>query len=160
MSTAASAGPGTGIRRNAVLLVLTCATLALIAAQFALAGLGAFTTLKAPSGNAYAAHLTIGIAIGALTWLILAVVLASPAARGSAGIRWPAVALALLAVPVEPLLGEAGRHVPAVGALHAVTGLAIFALTARLTGAVARRREAASVGQPAAGANPAEAGRR
>jgi hypothetical protein len=158
MSTAAPAGPVTGSRREAVLLVLTSVTLALIAAQFALAGLGAFTTLKTPSGNAYAAHVTVGIAIGALAWIILAVVLASPAARGRVGTRWPSVALALLAIPVEPLLGEAGQRVPVLGALHALTGLAIFALAASLTGAVARRREAARVGQPARAISPVEAG--
>jgi hypothetical protein len=133
--------PGTWSRRDAVLPVLTSSTLAVIAAQFALAGLAAFRTLRAPAGTAYAPHEALGIVIGVLAWVILAVVLASPAARGRTGTLWPAVALALLAIPVEPLLSEAGRHVPAVGALHAVTGLAIFALAARLTGAAGRQRE-------------------
>src|SRR5262245_59104932 len=93
--------PSTGRRRDAVLLVLTSVTLAAIAAQFALAGLGAFRTLRAPAGNAYAAHETLGVTIGVLAWIILAVVLATPAGRGRAGTRWPAVALALLAIPVE-----------------------------------------------------------
>lgn len=141
--------PGTWSRRDATLLVLTSVTLAIIAAQFALAGLGAFATLKAPGGDAYAAHEALGIAIGALAWITLAVVLASPAARGGARTLWPAVALALLAIPVEPLLGEAGRHFPAIGALHAAVGLAIFALAAWLTGAAARQREAARLGRRA-----------
>jgi cytochrome b561 len=139
--------PGTWSRRDAVLLVLTSVTLVVIAAQFALAGLEAFATLKAPAGNAYAAHEALGIAIGALAWIILAVVLASPAARGRARTLWPAVALALLAIPVEPLLGEAGQHLPSIGALHAAVGLAIFALAAWLTGAAARQREAARLGR-------------
>ena len=50
-------GPGAGRRRDGVLLVLTSVTLAAIAAQFALAGLGAFTTLRTPAGSAYAAHM-------------------------------------------------------------------------------------------------------
>jgi len=141
--------PGDWRRRDAVLLVLTSVTLAVIAAQFALAGLGAFTTIKTSAGNAYAAHMAVGIAVGALAWIILAVVLTSPAARGRAGTRWPAVALALLAIPVEPLLAEAGQHLPAVGALHAVTGLAIFALAGWLTGAAARQRDSARSEQPA-----------
>jgi hypothetical protein len=153
MTTTAS---GTWSRSDAVLLVLTSLTLAVIAAQFGLAGLGAFRTLDAPASNAYAAHAGLGIAIGVLAWIILAVVVASRAARGRAGTLWPAITLALLAIPVEPLLSETGQHVPAVGALHAVTGLAIFALTAWLTGAAARRREAARTGRPA---RPARASR-
>ena len=46
------------------------------------------------------------------------------------------------ALPVEPLLGDTGQHIPALGALHAVNGLAIFALTGWLTGETARRRAA------------------
>jgi hypothetical protein len=148
--------PGTWSRRDALLPVLTSSTLAVIAAQFALAGLAAFRTLKAPTGTAYAPHEALGIVIGVLA--ILAVVLASPAARGRTGTLWPAVALALLAIPVEPLLSEAGRHVPAVGALHAVTGLAIFALAARLTGAAGRQREITRR-RPAATASRADASR-
>jgi hypothetical protein len=151
--------PGTWSRRDAVRLVLSSVTLAAIAAQFALAGLGAFTTVRTPAGNAYAAHAALGIAIGALGWIILAVVLASPAARRRAGLLWPAVALAVLAIPVEPLLSEAGQHVPAVGALHAVTGLALFALAGWLTGAAARQREAARIVRPAATAGAVEASR-
>jgi uncharacterized membrane protein YvlD (DUF360 family) len=151
---------GTWSRRDAVLLVLTSVTLAVIAAQFALAGLGAFTTLKTPGGHAYAAHMAVGIAIGALAWIILAVVLASPAARGRARTLWPATVLALLAIPVEPLLGEAGQHLPAIGALHAAVALAIFALAAWLTGAAARQREAARPRQPSAATTGPVASRR
>lgn len=151
--------PRTRSRHNAVLLVLTCVTLAVIAAQFALAGLGAFSTLRAPADHAYTAHMALGIAIGVLAWIILAGVLIDPAVRGRAGALWPGVALALLAIPVEPLLGEAGQHVPAIGALHAVTGLAIFALAAWLTGAAARQWEAATSGRSAGTASGAEASR-
>jgi hypothetical protein len=151
--------PRTRSRSNAALLVLTSFTLAAIAAQFALAGLGAFHTLRAPADHAYTAHMVLGIAIGVLAWIILAGVLIDPAVRGRAGTLWPAVALALLAIPVEPLLGEAGQHVPAVGALHAVTGLAIFALAGWLTGAAARQREAARSGRSDATASGVEASR-
>jgi hypothetical protein len=40
------------------------------------------------------------------------------------------------------LLGDTGQHVPAIGALHALTGLAIFALAGWLTAETARRRHA------------------
>jgi hypothetical protein len=151
--------PGTRRRLDAVLLVLTSVTLAAIAAQFALAGFGAFRTLTAPAGSGYAAHEAVGIGIGVLAWIILALVLASGTSRARAGTLWPAVALALLAIPVEPLLSEAGRHVPAIGALHAVTGLAIFALAGWLTAAASRRREAAGLRQPATSASRAEVSR-
>jgi hypothetical protein len=52
------------------------------------------------------------------------------------------VALALLALPVEPLLGDVSQHLPGLGALHALTGLAILALVGWLTGETARRRAA------------------
>jgi hypothetical protein len=62
--------PGTWSRRDAALLALTSVRLVVIAAQLALAGLGAFATLKAPGSDAYAAHEALGIAIGALAaWL-------------------------------------------------------------------------------------------
>jgi hypothetical protein len=48
--------------------------------------------------------------------------------------------MAVLAIPVEPLLGEAGRHVPAVGALHALNGLAICALAGWLLAATRGRQ--------------------
>ena len=40
---------------------------------------------------------------------------------------------AVLALPVEPLLGDSGQHVPVLGALHALNGLAIAALTGWVT---------------------------
>jgi hypothetical protein len=54
-----------------------------------------------------------------------------------------AVTLALLAIPVEPLLGEAGQRVPVVGAVHALNGLVICALTGWLMAETGRRRAAA-----------------
>jgi hypothetical protein len=64
--------------------------------------------------------------------------------------------VALLALPVEPLLGDTGQHIPALGALHALNGLAIFALTGWLTGETARRRAAAREPGRAAAPAPAE----
>ena len=131
-------------RPDTVLVALAAATLALIAAQFALAGFGAFTMDKTPTDNAYGAHMVLGVVIGAMTWLILVVVLASRAARAHRRTLWLAVALAVLALPAEPLLGELSQHLPGLGALHALTGLAIFALAGWLTGETGRRRAAAT----------------
>jgi hypothetical protein len=138
----AGAGPQSWQRRDAVLLALVSATLVLIAAQFALAGLGAFTMIRTPAAHAYGAHLVLGVVIGALAWIDLAAVGASAAARSQPRVLRPAVALALLAIPGEPLLAEAGRRVPALGALHALTGLAICVLAGWLTAETARRRAA------------------
>lgn len=127
-------------RPDTALLALTATTLILLAAQFALAGPGAFTMVKSPAADAYGAHMVLGVVIGALTWLILAATLASRAARAHRRTVWPAVAVAVLAIPVEPLLAEAGRHAPAVGALHALNGLAICALAGWLLAATRRRQ--------------------
>ena len=148
-------------RADRVLFALAVLTLALIAVQFALAGFGAFTMDKTPTDNVYGAHMVLGVVIGVMAWLILATVLASRAARAHTRTLWLAAGVALLALPVEPLLGDTGQHIPALGALHAVNGLAIFALTGWLTGEMARRRVAASEpGRAAVPAPPERAERR
>lgn len=129
-------------RRDTVLLTLAATTLALLAAQFALAGFGAFTMDKTPTDNDYGAHMILGVVIGAMTWLILATTLASRAARAQPGTLRLAVTLAVLAIPVEPLLGEAGQRIPVLGALHALNGLVICALTGWLMSQTSRRRKA------------------
>jgi len=122
-------------RPDTALLALTATTLILLAAQFALAGFGAFTKITSPAVHAYGAHMVLGVVIGALTWLIVAATLASRPARAHRRAVWLAVTMAILTIPVEPLLAEAGRHVPAVGALHALNGLAICALAGWLLAA-------------------------
>jgi hypothetical protein len=72
-------------RADTVLLTLATVMLALVAAQFALAGLGAFTMVKTPADNAYGAHMVLGVVIGVLEWLTAAAVLTQPGcARSSA----------------------------------------------------------------------------
>lgn len=136
------ARPGAWGRGDAVLFVLAPAALALIAVQFALAGFGAFTMDKTPTDNAYGAHVVLGLVIAVLTLLILAAVLASRTARTHSRTLWAAVALAVLAVPVQTVLGEVGTSVPAAGALHGLNGVIIFTLAGWLTVTTARRRAA------------------
>lgn len=131
-------------RPDTVLFVLTATTVALIAVQFALAGFGAFSMDKTPADHAYGAHMVLGVVIGVLTWLILAAVLASRPARADRRTLGLAVTLAVLVIPVEPLLGEAGQRIPVLGALHALNGVAILALAGWLTGSTARRRSSAT----------------
>jgi cytochrome bd-type quinol oxidase subunit 1 len=130
-------------RSDTALFALATTTVVLLAAQFALAGFGAFTMVRAPTDDAYRAHLILGLTIGVMTWLILAAVAASRPARVRPRTWRRAAALALLAIPVEPLLGEAGTRVPLVGALHALNGLVICALAGWLMAETGRRRAAA-----------------
>jgi hypothetical protein len=121
----ARAGVAAWGRCDTLLFALVAMTLVLLAAQFALAGFGAFTMVRTPTDNAYRAHLILGVVIGVMTWLVLASALASRPARAGPRTWRPAAVLALLAIPVEPLLGDAGTRVPLVGALHALNGIVI-----------------------------------
>jgi chromate transport protein ChrA len=137
-------------RLDTVLFVLAAAVLTLVAAQFALAGFAAFTLDKNPAtpvDHAYAAHMVLGVIIAVTTLLILAVALAGRAARGHRRTLRLAVTLAVLALVAEPLLGEAGARVPFLGALHALNGLAIGAVTGWLLSETRRRRATASRGR-------------
>jgi hypothetical protein len=133
-------------RLDTVLFVLVATVLTLVAVQFALAGFGAFTMDKNPAtppDHAFGPHMVLGLIIAALTVLILAVTLADRAARRHRRTLRLAVTLAVLALIVEPLLGESGTRVPFLGALHALNGLVICALTGWLLSETARRRTAA-----------------
>src|ERR1700685_1826874 len=50
-------------RPDSALLALTATTLILLAAQFALAGFGAFTKIRSPAADAYAAHMVLAICV-------------------------------------------------------------------------------------------------
>lgn len=130
-------------RADAVLFALAVITMVAITVQFALAGFGAFTMDKTPTENAYGAHAVLGMVIALLELLILAATLASRSARAHSATLRLAVAVAVLATAVQPLLGSAGQKVPVAGALHALNGLIIFALTGWLAGQTARRRAVA-----------------
>jgi cytochrome bd-type quinol oxidase subunit 1 len=133
-------------RLDPLLFGLVATTLTLVAVQFALAGLGAFTMNENPATathHAYGPHMVVGLIIAALTVLILAVSLASRAARRHRRTLGLAATLAGLALIVEPLLGEGGTRVPFLGALHALNGLIICALTGWLLSETGRRRAAA-----------------
>lgn len=128
---------------DVLLFGLTITATVLIALQFALAGYGAFTMDRSPTVNAYAAHTIVGLAIGLLTLLILAAVVISRSARAHRRSVVLAVALAVLAVAVQPVLGNAGIQVPPLGALHALNGVAIFSVTCWLAIETGLRRAAA-----------------
>jgi hypothetical protein len=68
-------------RLDTVLYILAATALALVAAQFALAGFAAFTLDKNPAtpvDHAYAAHMVLGVIIAVTTLLILAVAAGRP----------------------------------------------------------------------------------
>ena len=154
-----SAPPTVWGRADVVLLALAVTALALIAVQFALAGFGAFTMDKTPTTSAqhdYGAHVVLGLVIAVLTLSILGAALTSRTARGHRRTLWLTVTLAVLSVAAQPLLAEAGTHVPVLGALHALSGLIIFAVAGWLTWETARRRAASQPTRttPAAGPPP------
>lgn len=134
------AQPASWGRADAALFVLTAVTIVALALQFALAGLGAFTMDDTPKDNVYPAHVALGLISAALTLVILGVVLAGQATRANTRTRWLAISLAVLTVVLQPVLGEGGLHVPAIGALHGLNGLVIFVVASLLTMDTHRRR--------------------
>lgn len=127
---------GTGrraVRQTAsgVYRILAAVTLLSVAGQFALAGLGVFSRQQhAVSDGYFTPHAVLGIGIAGLTLLLAAAALLSRAGIPVAPI---AVVLFVLAGPIEPLLADLGTTSSAwFGALHALTGAAIAALSATL----------------------------
>lgn len=136
-------------RGGIVLAVLAAVTVVLAAVQFALAGFGAFAMDDNPSDTtSYNAHVVLGLITAVLTVLILAAVLATRSAREHRPTLWTAIILAVLTAAGQPLLGEGAKHVPAVGALHALNGLAIFILASWLAWQANPRRTTHGPDQP------------
>jgi hypothetical protein len=117
-----------------VVRVVALAGAALTAVQFALAGLGAFGLLH-HEHEPFAAHEALGTVIGVASLVLLIVVLA--AGVGTRAVVM-ALVLAVLAAPVQPVLANLGKNgSPWLGALHALSGVAIMALFG-LVGTAAR----------------------
>lgn len=136
-NTATAAGnppqPISGVRANADAVVGALAMLMTMLAfvQFALAGWGAF-------GGDFGAHGILGTTLGVISLLLLA---AASIARPSRKVVWLAVLLAVLAAPVQTVLAAIGWNVNAwFGALHALGGVVVFALSGYLMSEVRRRR--------------------
>lgn len=124
-TTAAQPAPSSRTRRTAlaVFRVLAVLTLATIAVQFVLAGLGAF-------GGGFDPHRTLGYVVGALAVLLLVVVLI---ARPSAPAIWMSALLVVLTVVVQPVLAQLGGDGDSwFGAMHALNALAVLGITGRL----------------------------
>jgi hypothetical protein len=121
-----------------VVRVVALAGAALTAVQFALAGLGAFGLLH-HEHEPFAAHEALGTVIGVASLVLLIVVLA--AGVGTRAVVM-ALVLAVLAAPVQPVLAGLGKSgSPWLGALHALTGVAIMALFG-MVGTQARPKKA------------------
>lgn len=134
------AQPASWGRSDAALFALTSVTIVVLALQFALAGLGAFTMDDTPKDNVYPAHVVLGLISALLSVLILGVVLANQTMRANNRTRWLAITLVLTTLVLQPALGEGGLHVPAIGALHGLNGLVIFLVAGWLTLDTHRRR--------------------
>jgi deazaflavin-dependent oxidoreductase (nitroreductase family) len=155
-SAPATAGqaPARDIRRRLAVIQgwLAMFTVAVIVAEFGLAGLGAFRGAGAArtQDSFYDPHRMLGAAIGGLAVLLL---LAAIAARTSRRAVVLAVALAFLAGAGQPLLVQlAGAHGAWPGALHAINGLLILGVTAALArDARAHRDDESQELQPSSG---------
>lgn len=148
-----AARPGGWGRGDAALFALAPIALVLIAVQFALARFRGVHHGQDPATSrqhAYGAHAVLGLVTAALTLLILGAALASQPARAHRRTLWLTVTLAVLSAVALPLLDEAGKHMPAAGALHALNGLIIFAATWRLTWETTRCRAASQAARTAA----------
>ncbi|MGH3318844.1 MAG: DUF6220 domain-containing protein [Streptosporangiaceae bacterium] len=111
--------------------VLGMVTVAAIAVQIGLAGLGAF-------GGSFGPHLTLGYGIALLTLLML---VASLIARPSGRVVLVTLLLFVLAGPIQPMLATLGSGGTAwLGALHAFDAVIIFGLTGWLMSQARARR--------------------
>ena len=116
---------------------LTSVLFAAVVVQIALAGYGAFNAVsKADDGRAtkhavdhgFSAHATLGTIIVAV--MLLLVLAAAVGRLGSPWAQW-SFGLLLLGI-LQMLLAWLGSAVPALGFLHAVNALAIYAVAALL----------------------------
>ncbi|MEJ2579423.1 MAG: hypothetical protein P8Z68_10080 [Kineosporiaceae bacterium] len=119
--------------------------LLLVAVEFALAGLGAFSGLDdgGTGGDRWAAHAAIGFLVALLAVVLLA---ESAALRlGASTVLWTSVIAALTLVG-QPVLAALGEHAsPWFGMLHALDGVAVAAALGILTARVSRVSRVAPV---------------
>lgn len=136
-ATAAAAPPrrATGARAGADVVAGALAMLmtGLAFIQFGLAGWGAF-------GGDFGVHGILGTTIGVTSILLM---IAALIARPSKRITWLSVLLFVLAAPVQTVFAAVGFNVNAwFGALHALNGVVIFALSGYLMTQARQRRQA------------------
>lgn len=141
--------PGTAAvnRRSATAVrLLAQVTLAAIAVQFVLAGLGAFDAVHGDKvkDSFFTLHDRFALVVIALTVLTL---LAAAITRSGRTVVGEAAGLALLAGPLQHELATAGvDHAPWVGSLHVLNGLVILFLECHLAfptvGSALRKRGA------------------
>jgi hypothetical protein len=125
---APSAPPGFRATAGQSMRYLAMAGGTLTVVQFALAGFGAFSAFQHHRG--FGAHETVGTIIGIVTLLVL---IAALIARPGRAALILAATLFILSGPVQPILADVGKHHAWVGAIHALVGIAILGLFARLS---------------------------
>lgn len=124
-AAAAPPRPTSGARANADVVAGALAMLmtGLAFIQFGLAGWGAF-------GGDFGVHGVLGTTIGVTSVLLMVAALIG---RPSKRITWLSVLLAVLAAPVQTVFAAVGFNVTAwFGALHALNGVVVFALSGYL----------------------------
>jgi hypothetical protein len=134
MAQQVSSPPGTAPARVTAFRILAVITMSVIVLQFVFAGWGTFdslhSTAKAGDHPGFGAHEMTGYLIALLgVVLLVAALLAGLGARAAS----MAVAMAVLAGPVQALLARAGEDSgPLWGALHALVGMMILGIGAGL----------------------------
>ena len=132
-----------------IMRILAMATGTLIVVQFALAGFGAFGSVHANKTKDWSAHETLGTVIGIFTLLVM---LSAIVSRPTRQALIASIVMFVLAGPIQPLLAGLGKdHGAWWGAVHALSGLAIFATT----GVVSRKIDARPPDGPPSPASPA-----
>ena len=116
---------------------LTSVLFVAIIVQVGLAGYGAFNAVhkaeKSPVSqktieDGFSAHMALGYLIVLIMLLLL--VVAAAGRLGSASVRFSAILLALGIL--QAILGIGSESVPAIGPLHTINALAIYAVSALL----------------------------
>lgn len=116
-----------------IMRILAMATGTLAVAQFALAGFGAFGPFSHHKN--WGPHETLGTIIGIFALLtMIAAIVARPGTRALVA----SIVLFVVAGPLQPILASAGKDHAWVGALHALGGVAVLAMS----GLVSRKIDA------------------
>jgi Family of unknown function (DUF6220) len=135
--------------------LLTTVLFVAIVAQVALAAYGAFLAVhksaKTPISqttveNGFNAHVALGYAI--LLVMVVLFIVAAAGRLGAAAIRFSAI-LIVLGI-LQATLGMASESTPAIGFLHGINALAIYALSALLAHRAWTERSSSPPGQATA----------
>lgn len=137
-ATGSSTSAPSGTASTAGYLMTARVTLALIAVQFALAGLAAFQGLggKDAKDSWWAPHSMLGYGLGLLTLVLVGFAIVHKLGRSVVRGTAIAAALTLIGQPVLAMLGD--EATPWFGLLHALDGVVVAAILGIISAQVGR----------------------